>query len=196
MNLRKEIVERLNQPQISTNARDQFKSCFEYENSETHKLWDEWFESCMLTLFYRPQQKGLLICGKQGIGKTHMLRNFLPEKHWYGPTEYNHFVTEFEDHINPAVFKETIASDGFRIVHTPRLSAEKRLTNPVYTCNVVPKELQKKERILYMYISSIDWGLFNVIDKNLLWNEIFHAFLQKHGIYNIFLQDDINSVFG
>lgn len=194
MNTRKEIVEALNKPQTSTTVIDQFKMCFEYENSEDHKIWDEWFESCMLTLFYRPQQKGLLICGRQGIGKSHMLRHFLPERHWYGNTMYEHFVTEMNDY--PTDFKEWIASDGFRIIHTPSICADKRLANPVYTCSVVPKELQKKERILYMYISSIDWGLFNVINKDLLWNEVFHKFLQKHGIYNIFLQGDIDSVFG
>lgn len=198
-NLRKEIIQYLNEPLVTTDLYDQLKCCLildERYEQDINSI-DDFFIDSIKSLFYRPSNYGLVLQGPSGIGKTEFFKLLLPNENWFSPREdqiYEKFLIDCTDAGN-RIFNKTIASDGFNLVHTGgKTTVVKRLANMVFTSNRTDR-WPSKERLTVLYLKDIDRYRFNIISKECLWIEIYHRFLEKYGIFKVLSDDDVNQYF-
>lgn len=176
-NKRKEIVEALNKPLSTTDLYEQLKLCINLDSKFEQDIncIDEWFYEVISSLFYKVNMKSLILCGKQGIGKTEFVRNLLPQKKWFSEASpdkanvYESFILDCSEWENKDI-KFVLSSEQFVVQDNP-VFANKRLANLVYTTNI---NIPAGRRGIVLYIESIDWIKYNSIDKEKLWIEIYN----------------------
>lgn len=189
----------LNQPLKSTNLYQELKSCLILDESKQSDIedLDEWFMGCMTSLFYRPKNKILVLISTQGIGKSTFIRDLTPKREWIG-YDYSsfslekHLIVDMSEHsITDA--KKVMSTDQFRIPYSTKV--EKRLSSVIYTSNWVNPELTSRRRSIVLYLKDIDKMKFNNINKEHLWIEIYHQFLESHSIGSLFTREEIDEYF-
>lgn len=200
-NIRKDIVEFLNRPQVTTSTVDYLKSCFELEEGEDINRIDEWLDGFISSLFYRPINKALILCGPHGIGKTLFAQELLFHNKFFSDTRmaykdtpdvYNHWLVDMSD-FDTKYMSKVVNSDGF-VINSVQHKINKRLANVIYTTNSIRTELIRKNYIV-IRVKSIDIHRFMAIDKYMLWIEIYNNFLSMHSVSQVFNQGDINDFF-
>lgn len=200
MNIRKEIVTSLNKHQTTENIYEQLKCCLTPHNGHNLDVLDNFFDAILKSLFFRPQQIGLMIVGEDTISNSNFIKLLLPDKNLFSEYEslddlYEYLIVDMSK-SSVRDFKYTISNDGFKVIFSEEKPVcIKRLATPIYVSEYANKLLLERERVLSLFISKIDIVKFNSIDKHLLWIEIYNRFLAKYGVYNIFSIDDINEFF-
>lgn len=193
-NKRKEIVEALNKPMLTTDLYEELKLCINLNSvfEQNINCIDDWFYGVISSLFYQVNNKSLILCGKQGIGKTEFVRNLLPQKKWFSEASpdkanvYESFILDCSEWENKDI-SFVLSSEQFIIQENP-VCANKRLANLVYTTNI---NIPVGRRGIALYIESIDWIRYNSIDKEKLWIEIYN----KNFGTEILTQKEIDSYF-
>lgn len=191
--MRKEIRELLNKPYYSSGnytdydrLKESLTITFHYEGSERHLTCrevdefsdcgiDHWFKGIIQSLYYKPNHYGLALVGKHEIGKTQFFRRLAPQKDWYGKDTYNSMIIDLEDAI---VKKDLdyVEMDNFTVInpYTPEAYAEKRLVS--YCCSTNIWNYPPRKNWIVLNVESISFELYNSIDKEQLWIEIFNKF--------------------
>lgn len=165
-------------------------SCFTFKNDPAYERikLQTWFQGCIESLFYRPNKYCLVLSGKQGIGKTEFFRRISPNKNWLTQSSNIRdmeklcmdflFVMVDEELYSYSKVKQMrtlCQSQNFVIYDGDEFpECDKRLASYCGTVNEWPHPSCKWD--LVIEIESIDWQMFNSIDKNLLWSELFHKF--------------------
>lgn len=166
----------------------------ETKNSDIEGI-DRFFDGVMKSLFYRANGTGLVLVGRQGIGKTEFFRRLLPQREWITTAQYaiyHSLIIDFSEH-DTKLIGQTLSNDGFIV--NKDCTVNKRLASVVYTCNELPRQLQNRKSLAIVYLKHIDNHTFNSIDKTWLWVEIWNNFLRKHGVNEIFSEEDLNKYF-
>ena len=201
MNIRKEIIMALNKPRTTEDLYTELKSCLILSDNFQQDIddIDEWFFGIIKSLFYRPSDKCLALVAEQNIGKTEFFRRLLPSSKWVADysfypdldLEYHSLVSVVENFKD---INNILKSDGFTVKHDMLrgVVVNKRLTSVAYTTNSIMPE---RKQIIRLILKDIDKHKYNAIPKDLLWIEIYHRFLELHGISNCFTQEDIDNYF-
>lgn len=188
MNIRQQIIERLDNPCEDFRRYLQLKNCLVCKpSSETYPedAIDNWFKCVIHSLYYRPNHYCLVLVGNQNMGKTQFFRRLFPDQHvngefyteFYPEGLYSNLVIGFDEgmekkHLNLPM------EDNFIITHEETeyvyARCDKRLASYCCTTNVW-RHPQRKNYIV-LHLESINQELYNSIDKELLWIEIFNKF--------------------
>lgn len=204
--LRYEIMSHFNKPFSSFEEYDKLKACLSLNEemySDIQEL-DEWFNQVISSLLYRPGNNILILVGKQGIGKTHFVNNLLPSNEWICSNVerffnikkdyvYHSLISDFTD-SNPKAVKYVMRNDGF-VINKDRI-VDKRLTNAVVTCNTLNPSFNLNKKTIIIYLNSIDWQIFNSINKSELWSCALYKFLTKYNHPFPMLEYELKDFYG
>lgn len=207
MSLRKEIAFRLNKPRETSSMYETLKQCLVLDETRKNDIdgIDRFFEGMIKSLFYRANGTGLVLVGRQGIGKSEFFCRLLPQKEWFSYSAYdiyNSWMVDYSD-CETSMVNKILSSDGFILTKIRKpyiennysLDVNKRLCNLVYTCNELPKGLQNRKSLVILNLKHIDHHTFNSLDKDLLWREIWSWFLRKHNVLDSFSEQELNKYF-
>lgn len=201
MTIREEIINALenNHFEFEPNYR-LLKECLKVNHSTIDKCidWnnsiDCWFESIILSLYYKPNKYFLILKGKGNDLSSFFCNLFPDEGVFCGTTfvcytkniptrvKYNFLLGYFPSperaHINLTLTDDFIAwtpydakmfTDG-----TPKPECDKRLISYCGTTEYWHNPPNKN--CIVLEVESIDWEKFNSIPKLDLWQEIFNIF--------------------
>ena len=168
--------------------------CMSLNNSDTelfHSNSDKlkrWLEKCIRSLSYEINDTCLILSGNQAVGKTKFLQDLLPEEfiEYYietlKPKEfvYDYFIINVEGIEVKSKRKETgywVMDDNFIVRHpfTEKVTTDKRAANYCATTNSSTKCFTRKNMQI-IELESIDFELYNSIDKLELWIELYNKY--------------------
>lgn len=192
MNIRQQIIEKLDKPvnldsMLFNDLQDTL--IIDYDKNQFSEVQDGlrlFFKGCIESLFYRPNKTVLVLVGPQAIGKTVWINRLFPDildfkmyQKIYSGDKYNSpllFVEFTKKNLSISMKDDFDVIDGKNFDELP--SADKRLASYVSTSNhwVYP---QRKD-FSVIYLKSIDWDLYNSIDKTELWIELFNTYKLNH----------------
>lgn len=194
MNIREEIIKKLDKPVEYFSLYYEMKSCLQYNNVQdkfyrnNDSMIDHWFKGVIESLYYRPNKYCLVLVGNHGLGKVKFLYNMLPESIFNMKDDmtdiYTHLIITNEFNKNDLKLPE---QDNFKVVPCviekysdgrvsvlQEPSADKRLAS--YCCTTNVWRHPPRKNFIVLHLESINQELFNSIDKDLLWIEIFNKF--------------------
>lgn len=196
MNIRQQIIEQLDKPApgfeyFLGNRYQQLKECLILKpgtDQTNGAIVDEWFKGVIESLYYRPNKNVLVLEGEQGIGKSWFFSNLMPKRvpytnnFWYvdaGSITFEKYL--YSTLITDLEFEKLTlwlpTEENFITYHMFDMDkpvADKRLASYCSTTNkwVYPP----RKNFIVLHLESINQELFNSIDKELLWIEIFNKF--------------------
>lgn len=152
-----------------------------------------WFKGCIDSLYYKPNMMFLNLVGEKGIGKTEFFRRLIPWEmaQYYVETidekyYYDKLIVQIDDFRMNSRMKKKIVNeesiwyeDNIKALKAP--SINKRLCSYCGTANrscVNPGDYFPKN-IIQFEIKSIDFDMYNSIDKLKLWKELFYTFKKR-----------------
>lgn len=162
------------------------------------QMLDNWFRGVIESLYYRPNKYVLVLEGKSGTDIRHFFQLLMPRNELCGtglysgqiynnlilhhdfekkdlnlPNEDNFIVNEeisklhFEYANHEDFVNNLLTVHGFS-------SCDKRLAS--YCCTTNKWQFPQRKNYIILHLESINKELFNSIDKELLWIEIFNKF--------------------
>lgn len=202
MNIRQQIIERLDKPvsiieEYKEYHYNRLKLCLntipEQCGSKMIDI-DLWFKGVIHSLYYRPNKYVLVLEGEQGIGKSEFFRRLF-WNHYVETSDtkilqhliYDNLVIQFDEgmekkHLNLPMEDNYIINQ----VANPFLSTNGDLLNPEcvvcdkrlasYCCTTNKWQFPQRKNYIILHLESINQELYNSIDKELLWIEIFNKF--------------------
>lgn len=187
MDIRKQIIEYLDQPFEEQCSYNKLKYCIFPEQKEWKSLsdlneWkdqlDNWFKGVIESLYYRPNHYCLVLEGKNNIGKMKFFQMLRPEQLikfglWSGKIYYDLIL--FIEFVKSNL--ELPNKDEFNIIGSGNIldtEINKRLASYCSTTN--KWRFPKRKNYIVLKIESIDFELYNSIDKTNLWREIFKLY--------------------
>lgn len=165
-----------NQPFTEDNY-DLLKECF--NQPDIDKI-DDWFNGVIGSLFWKPNTKLLVLCGKQATGKTSFLKELLPQRlvgTLFVQTSKLSDEIKFECLIADCTFFENkkslsvITKQDFIITG---LDLNKRLVSYATTCN--DWSFSPRKSIIVINMDNFNMEKFWRIDKEQLWRQIYKNF--------------------
>lgn len=170
---------------------EQLKSCikikFHFESGdgtvgcdEVDTGIDDWFRGVIQSLYYRPNHHALILCGQARIGKTEFFRRLVPQKEWYCESVRPEFMfNKLICNLDEGFLKyqlSIVEKDDFevRYPYTEQITCDKRLMS--YCCATNFHRHPRRNNFIVLNVESINWEMYNSIDKHLLWIEIFNKF--------------------
>lgn len=198
---REEIIKYLDKPFEQKGLYNFLKSCINLQKVHTDDLiqqkWeqdcfkgiDEWFKGVIQSLYYRPNHYALIL-----INGDNFFRDLFPQKEMYidchanyttrSEFMYDRLVLEIEFFKNTLnivenddfVVKDNNEPPGFKVGDSYFIT-DKRLASYCSITNIWPYPV--RSHFIVLNIESINWVMYNSIDKHLLWIEIFNKFKSK-----------------
>ena len=194
MTIRQQIIKQLDKPD------EPFTECYSHysdlkqsieldwgkipnrsDSVELEDRIDDWFKGVINSLYYRPNKLVLVLEGEQGIGKTFFFRNLLWTNSFF--SDIYEKTDVFEMLICDMEFTkyrlDIPSVEDFTIRHpyTERPVADKRLCSYCSTTN--KWSFPQRKNFIIVPVKKINFELFNSINKELLWIEIFNKFKQE-----------------
>lgn len=193
MNIRQQIIEKLDKPvnldsMLFNDLQDTL--IIDYDKNQFSEVQDGlrlFFKGCIESLFYRPNKTVLVLVGPQAIGKTVWINRLFPDildfkmyQKIYSGDKYNSpllFVEFTKKNLSISMKDDFVINQLEGPFEPPTIrtaECDKRLASYVSTSNhwVYP---QRKD-FSVIYLKSIDWDLYNSIDKTELWIELFNTY--------------------
>lgn len=179
--MRKEIIAQLDK-HAEFGHYQALKSCLILQDEFTTTsgpVVDDWFKGIIQSLFYRPN-KYVLVLEYQDDLKW-FFRDLLPVKTWYCEHYIyaEHNSTGCYDHlINNCVFERNVLNvpirdDGIVVKINDEWEFEKRLWS---YCTTTDNWRYTRSNFILLRLEEINRELYNSIDKQKLWIEIFNRF--------------------
>lgn len=198
MTIREQIIQQLDYYEASWCPEyNKLKSCLkhfiqtdmfkEVVDDEYSQLLDLWFEGVIKSLFYQPNHYLLVLEGEDEFENMKFFMNLLPNTLWYsnqnklhGQSIYSELITfvEFEYQKQQKILEEDnfiVYEENARALIHP--GTDKRLCSYCTTTN--KWRYPQRKNVIVLSLESIDWELYNSIDKLELWKEIFFKFKPK-----------------
>jgi len=212
MTIREEIIKLLDVPVGELSEYDKLKKClfinapykgvvdtFRYkEAEESYKDFtghsfisiDTWLQGVIQSLFYKPNKYLLVLEGEEGIGKDSFFANLLPDEQLY--EERRTCISLYSTLIvNIEFFKNMLnipLEDGFIILEDNAKflihpGTDKRLCS--YCTTTEKWRYPQRKNVIVLSVESIDWELYNSIDKLKLWQELFFKYKTTNNDTNL-----------
>jgi hypothetical protein len=193
IDIRQDIINQLTSESKHTGYLDELKRSLKLTTEEGNNL-EQWFKGCIESLYFRCNTSLLALHGNHGVGKTNFLRTILPEslKKYYIEVSdtrmlkvfHEYFIINFEagTHIGrmeikylltcaqKVMFRADIDQDGYPL-------ANKRLASLATTTN--DWRHSSGRRTCVLDFSAFDWQIYNAINKQYLWMELFQKYGKK-----------------
>lgn len=174
---------------MSTLYRDLIKSHFNqkyYEKVDfyqtlkntlnTDNVVDEWFSGVIKSLFYRPNQKLLVLCGNNAekiienilppdISKLYTLENVTTDDILYSTLIYNTYFESKRDFLR-------IKNHNFVITDEP----DKRLCS--YVSTVDKWTFLPRKDVIVVDVNNVEFEQYLLIDKMSLWRQLYKTYKQ------------------
>lgn len=196
---REEIIKYLDRPVENKDLYSQLKClCIKLKEDESLKTLgdlidkldtiDNWFKGVIQSLYYRPNHYALILCGHN---QGDFFRDLFPQKEMYinchanyitrSEFMYDNLVLEIEFFKNTLdiverddfIVRDIVESDDF-IHNDIKVTCDKRLASYCSITNIWPYPV--RSHFIVLNVESINWEIYNSIDKHLLWIEIFNKF--------------------
>lgn len=147
---------------------------------------DTWFKGIVESVTrYKPNTRCLVFNGRLGIGKSSFFSDIFPDGlEFYTvcmnkPSDnavYNTLITDIK--IGPGILSQTLPAHNpvTYLADCGNPTLEKRLTSFCSTWNDSKADWKFTRRLIVINVESIDWEIYNSIDKKNLWIEIFQKF--------------------
>jgi len=184
MTIREQIIKQFDKEYVE-GYYSQLKQCIELDwekfpirsdSVELENRIDNWFKGIINSLYYRPNKLVLVFKGEHGIGKKRFFNGLLPVPH----------ICQYYEKANVYLYYNLL----FRIEFTKRIlnipneenftvslgeyPCDKRLAS---YCSTTHKwNFPQRKNFIIVPVKNINFELFNSIDKELLWIEIFNKF--------------------
>lgn len=191
MNLREEIISKLNYSAFSVGQIDIFHDSIKTD-AIGHANIDMWLKGCIESLFYRPNKYCLVFCGSEHqyyyiqliegiISESGFLTclgtNSTSDCELYSRQIFCINFSDLEYYSKVKQISSLCEQDGFictsgTIDDWPK--TDKRLAS---YCGVVSKwSHPQRKNMLVVNIESIDFGKLQEVNKHLLWIELFYKY--------------------
>lgn len=198
--IRKEIIYYVNKD-IDFEPRQYFNEMvasfnIDYLNTHTHHSIEDFFVNCMKSVFYRPNELNLLIFDKEDNidDIANAIDEIMGRKDFVSRTYrdiYSNLIINFSD--CPSAVKPHSKTDGFKINYNYHV--DKRLSSAIAATWYISEDMKKRKKNIIVKSNGFDYDRFMRIDKEKLWIDIFHMFLNRYGLYGTIPQDEIDSFF-